>query len=347
VKLLILGGTIFLGRHLVEAARARGHEVTLFHRGEHGADLYPEIERLRGDRDGDLRALRGRRWDVVIDTSGYVPRVVRASAQLLADAVERYVFISSISVYADFRTPGMDESAPVGTLTEEQLREAESIRLGNGVRARAYGVMYGPLKALCERAAEEIMPGRALNIRPGLIVGPYDYSDRFTYWVRRIAQGGEVLAPGRPERAIELIDVRDLAEWTLRMAEGRRTGVYNATGPDYSLAMGQFLDECRAVSGSDAHFVWVSEQFLLAAGVAPWSEVPLWIPESDPDAAGFSRINCDKAIAAGLTFRPLAATIRNTLAWDAARSPGEERRAGLAPEREAQLLREWRAAPGA
>jgi 2'-hydroxyisoflavone reductase len=328
MHLLMLGGTVFLGRHIVEAALARGHEVTLFNRGQNNPDLFPDLEKLRGDRDGDLHALEGRRWDAVIDPSGYVPRIVRASAGLLADAVEHYTFISSISVYADFATVGMDESAPVGTLEDETVEEV----LPN----------YGPLKALCEQAAEQAMPGRVLNVRAGLIVGPHDPSDRFTYWPVRVATGGEVLAPDTPERPVQIIDVRDLAEWTVRMAEGRQSGTLNTTGPDHELSMGRLLDECRAVSGSDARPVWVREQFLLDAGITPWTELPLWVPDTEENA-GFNRIDCRRAFASGLTFRPLAETVRATLDWDATRPAGTPRRNGLRPEREAELLAAWKA----
>jgi 2'-hydroxyisoflavone reductase len=335
MKLLILGGTIFLGRYLVEAALERGHEVTLFNRGQHNPELFPHAEKLHGDRDGGLDVLRGRTWDAVVDTSGYLPGVVRASADLLADAVEHYTFISSISVYAHFRTVGIDENAPVGTLDDPTIEEIT-------------GESYGPLKALCEQAVEQALPGRTLVVRPGLIVGPHDYSDRFTYWARRAAQGGEVLAPAHPDWHTQIIDVRDLAEWTLRMVEQQQIGVYNATGPEYELTFGRLLDTSRAVSGSDARFTWVSEPFLLEQEVAPWSELPLWIPQSDPDMVGFSDVNCAKAIAAGLVFRDLAATVRDTLAWDATRTDAAEPparalqpRAGLAPEREQELLRAW------
>ncbi len=335
MNLLILGGTIFLGRYLVEAALARGHEVTLFNRGQHSPELYPNVEKLRGDRDGGLDVLRGRRWDAVVDTSGYLPRLVLASAELLADAVEHYTFISSISVYPHFRSVGLDESAPVGTLDDPTVEEIT-------------GESYGALKALSEQAVERALPGRTLLIRPGLIVGPHDYSDRFTYWVRRAAQGGELLAPAHPNWHTQIIDVRDLAEWTLRMVERQQTGVYNATGPDYNLTIGQLLDACRTVSGSDARFTWVSEAFLLEKEVTPWSELPLWIPQSDPDMLGFSDISCAKAIAAGLTFRDLHMTVRDTLAWDSARTDAAEPaaralqpRAGLNPDREVELLRAW------
>lgn len=341
VKLLILGGTIFLGRHLVEAALAREHDVTLFNRGQHNPDLYPMVEKLRGDRDGHLAPLQGRQWDAVIDTCGYVPRIVRASAELLASNVGHYTFISSASVYADFSVPGLDESAAAGALPDGAVEEVTS-------------ETYGPLKYLCEQAVERSMPDRALIIRPGLIVGPHDPTDRFTYWPRRVAQGGEVLAPGRPDRQVQFIDVRDLAEWIVRMVESGQTGVYNAAGPDYTLTMQGLLDECKAVTGGDAHFIWVGEQFLVEAGVAPWVEIPLWLPIEEVDATsiGFLALDCRKALTAGLSFRPLADTIRDTLAWDTARSatPAASsnygfslRRAGLKPEREADLLRAWRA----
>jgi 2'-hydroxyisoflavone reductase len=283
VKILILGGSVFVGRYLIEAALARRHEVSVFNRGRHGTDLYPEVEKLRGQREGDLRALRGRRWDAVIDTCGYLPRVVRASAELLSGAVNQYTFISSLSVYADF-VPGMDETAPVGTLTEEQLEAAEKIETGDRPTAVTYGALYGPLKASCERAAQVAMSDRALVIRPGLIVGPHDYSDRFAYWVHRVAQGGEVLAPGRPGRQVQFVDVRDLAEWIVRMTEANRTGVFNAQGPDRPLTMLRVLEETRRVSGSDASFTWVSEGFVMESDVLPWTEVPLWVPETHLDA---------------------------------------------------------------
>jgi len=329
MDLLIIGGTVFLGRHLVEAALGRGHTVTLFNRGQHNPELFPGIEKLRGDRASDLAALRGRRWDAAIDTCGYVPRVVRASAELLADAVEHYTFVSSISVYADFSQANVDEGAPVGTLADAAVEEVT-------------GETYGPLKALCEQAAEDALPGRVLNVRPGLIVGPHDPTDRFTYWPRRVALGGEVLAPGRPEHGAQIVDVRDLAGWMLELVEARHVGIYNATGPEYRLTFGQLLDECRAVSGSDARFTWVGERFLLDAGAQPWTEVPLWVPESDPENAGFDAVDCSKAIGAGLRFRPLAETIRDTLAWDATRPADLELCAGLKRAREAELLEDWR-----
>ena len=328
MKLLILGGTAFLGRHLVEIAQERGHTLTLFNRGQRNPDLFPEVEQLRGNRDGNLTALQGRAWDAAIDTSGFFPRVVRASAELLAGAVGHYTFISSISVYSDVSVMGIDESAPVGTIADPTIEEIT-------------GESYGPLKALCEQTVEQALPGRALIVRPGLIVGTYDPTDRFTYWPHRVAEGGEVLAPARPEYPVQIIDARDLAGWILSMVEAHQTGVYNADSPAFSLTLGSVLDTCRDVSGSDARVTWVAEQFLLDHEVQPWMQLPLWVPESDPANAGFSAVNCHKAIAAGLTFRPLADTVRDTLAWDATRPSDHPWRAGITRDREAELLHAW------
>ena len=343
MKLLILGGTKFLGRHVAEAALARGHEVTLFNRGQLNPELFPEVEKLRGDRDGGLDVLRGRRWDAVVDPSGYSPRVVRDSARLLADSAEHYTFVSSSSAYRDTRVPNVGEDYPVGTITEERLREAEALKQSELTAAPFFWEIYGPLKALCERAAEEEMPGRVLHVRAGLIVGPHDYSDRFTYWPRRVAEGGEVLAPGDPERQVQFVDVRDLAAWMLDMAEARRAGTFNATGPDYKLTFGHFLDACRGTTGSDARFSWVDEKFMLGAGLGQWMEVPLWLDSSDEAHRHFMGVSVEKAVAAGLRFRPLSETVRDTLEWDLTRPAGAPRRAGLAREKEREVLDAWRA----
>jgi 2'-hydroxyisoflavone reductase len=344
LDILILGGTVFLGRQMVETAIARGHSVTLFNRGNR-PDLFPQVENLRGDRRVDLSALRGRRWDAVIDTCGYVPSVVGASAKLLKDSVDRYVFISSISVYSDSEAAEVDESTPANRITAEQLKAAEEIVPTGPIIAVNYGEAYGGLKALCEVETESIMPGRAINVRAGLIVGPHDYSDRFTYWPTRAARGGEVLAPGIPDRPKQFIDVRDVADWIVHMLETGATGTYNVTGPDYRLTMSKVLEECRAATGSDATFTWVSDDFLMESDVAPWSEMPLWIPRQY-ERAGFQATNCGKAIRAGLKFRPLAETILDTLAWDAARASSTERRAGLDPEKERRILTAWHALAG-
>ncbi|MBX3066169.1 MAG: epimerase [Anaerolineae bacterium] len=325
MKILILGGTVFVGKHLVESALARGHEITLFNRGKHNGDLFPQVEKLRGDRDGGLDALRGRRWDAVIDPSGYVPRLVGDSVRLLKDHVDHYTFISSISVYPEIADMNLNEADPVATLPEDVDPKTEEITGGS----------YGPLKALCEAVVEAEMPGRALNIRPGLIVGPDDPTDRFTYYPVRIAAGGDVLMPGDPPgRLTQIIDVRDLAEWTIRMVEGKATGIYNATGPDYPLTWQGVAEACLRASGSNANIVWVSESFLEEKEVAPWSELPLWLP-------GDMLVNVQKAINAGLTFRSLEETARAILAWHQSR-PADSIRFSFKKEREADILRDWR-----
>ncbi len=322
MKILIIGGTIFVGRHLVEVARRRGHEITLFNRGQHNADLYPDIEKLRGDRKTDLSALKDRRWDAVIDTCGYVPRVVRASAEALQDAVNLYVFISSVSVYQEF--PGqttLDETSPVGVLTDPTTEEVT-------------GESYGPLKALCEQTVSEVFPGRDLNIRPGLIVGPNDPTDRFTYWPVRVARGGAVLAPGRPSEKLQFIDVRDLAEWTIRLIEENRTGVFNAAGPVPPISTSELLEICRTVSGSDAVFHWADKDFLAEQNVSPWQDMPVWIPDTN------DIVNLEKAVRFGLQTRPVAETVADTLAWARTRPADHKMRAGLDPQREQEVLTE-------
>lgn len=337
MNILIIGGTRFLGRHLVTAALARDHEVTLFNRGLHATEF--DVETIRGDRYSDLAKLNGRRWDAVVDTCGMLPRAVRAAAEVLSDSVDSYVFISSQNVYADVSVPGVDETSPLRTLTTEQLAEANAIDTAG---EPSYGAMYGGLKALCEQAAEEVMPGRVLTIRPGLIVGPYDYTDRFTYWIARVARGGEVLAPGRGDRFVQFIDVRDLAEWTVQMIERGATGAYNANGPTNNVTMQDVLEQCKSVSDSDASFTWVSEDFLLQENVSAWIEMPLWLPEeAAPHLKGFMFVNCDKAVQNGLRHRTLTGTIRDTLTWHQTRPLNEESKAGIDAEKEQRVLRKW------
>lgn len=326
MRLLIIGGTVFLGRHLVESALRRGHAVTLFNRGQHNPDLFPDVEKIHGDRDGGLEALGSRQWDAVIDTCGYIPRVVRASAEFLAVSVQHYTFISTISVYMEPLLPGTDESAPVGKLKDERVEDVT-------------GETYGPLKALCEQAVLNVYAERSLIIRPGLIVGSHDPTDRFTYWPARVARGGEVLAPSSPERQVQIIDVRDLADWTVEMVARQATGIYNATGPATPLTLGGLLNTCKQVSGSDASFTWVSDEFLLANQVTPFTELPLWMPVAE---AAWEMVSIRKALEAGLKFRPLAETVHDTLKWDCTRPAEAPRRNGMAPEREAVLLNKYR-----
>jgi 2'-hydroxyisoflavone reductase len=322
VKLLIIGGTKFLGRAMTEDALERGHEVTLFNRGGTNPELFPEAEKLRGDREEDISALAGRSWEVVIDPSGYVPHVVRASADLLADAVEHYVFVSSISVYADQSGPN-DEESGLGELGDWPVDEL--VRTEDGGN-------YGPLKVLCEQAVAEVFEGRHTNVRPGLIVGAYDPTGRFTYWPHRVARGGEVLTPAPPERTVQFIDVRDLGAWMLDVAERRVSGTFNATHP--GRAWGEVLDAARQTVGSGATFTWVSDEFLAEHEVGEWMEIPLWL--HDPEWVGMHMADVTRALEAGLTFRPLEQTVRETLALA---SPTDE--AGLTAEREAELLQAW------
>ena len=331
MNILIIGGTRFLGRHLVDSALALGHTVTLFNRGKSNPDVFPHVETILGDREHDIEKLSGRTWEAVIDTCGYVPRSVRLSAEGLArsGSVGRYVFISSISAFANFNKIGMDESDPVGKLEDESVEEIT-------------GETYGPLKALCEKAVQEIYADRALIIRPGLIVGPNDPTDRFTYWPVRVARGGEVLAPEKPEVPVQIIDVRDLSEFTIKLIEDNASGIYNATGPEYELTFGQMLETCKEVSKSDAHFKWASVEFLNQNNVAPWSDMPVWVPDTAEDA-GFSRFDLSKAIQAGLKFRPLQDTLRDTIAWANTRPAEYEWRAGLKPEREQKLIKSLQA----
>ncbi len=327
MKFLILGGTKFLGRALVETARQEGHEVTLFNRGQTNPELFPEVEKLHGDRRQSLAALSQRTWDAVIDTSGYEPAVVRASAEQLANSVDRYVFISTISVYSDFSQVGITEASPLAQLPPDA-----------DPNAPVTGETYGPLKALCEQAVETALPGRTLIVRPGLIVGPWDPTDRFTYWVYRMLQEGEVLAPNRPGYPTQFIDVRDLASWILQMTAARQTGIYNATGLRQPVPMGDLLDTAKRISGSNARIIWVNENFLLRNEVQPWADLPLWLPESDPANAGFAKVSIQKALEHGLSFRPLEDTVRDTLTWAKSRPADHIWQAGLSRGQEAELL---------
>jgi 2'-hydroxyisoflavone reductase len=328
-KILILGGTGFLGPALVEAAQPRGHTLTLFNRGKTRPGLFPDVEKLHGDRDGHLEALAGRKWDVVIDTSGYVPRVVRASAELLAPNVEQYLFISTISVYKDMDRYGLDEDSAVATVEDEKTEDVSKY--------------YGALKASSEKAAQAAMPGRATIVRPGLIVGQGDPTDRFTYWPVRVARGGEVLAPGDGADPVQFIDVRDLAAFILGLAEQRAVGTFNAIGPAKTLSMRELLEACKAANGGDARFNWVDSDWLVdQQQVIPWSDMPVWIPRSG-DVKGMGRISNARALAHGLAFRPTVDTARDTLAWFKTQPPERQQKlnAGLSAEREREVLAAW------
>jgi 2'-hydroxyisoflavone reductase len=341
MRILILGGSGLTGPHQIRYALQRGHDITLFNRGRAPlpADVRGHVEQLHGDRaTGDLQSLRGREWDVCIDNPTSLPSWARDAAQLLRGGVGHYVFISTISVYADMRQP-VAEDAPVARY-DGQDAYAETI---DSIRASGFE-LYGPLKALCEREVQQRFASNSAIVRPGLIVGPGDQTDRFTYWPLRVRRGGEVLAPGTPADPVQVIDARDLAEWTIRLCEQRTSGVFNATGPAQPLTMGAMLDAIRAATQADAAFTWVPADFLAREQVAPWGDMPAWVP-ADGEAAGMMRTDIRRALAAGITFRPLAQTVRDTLAWYDA-LPRERRaqlRAGLAPDRERAVLQAWKA----
>lgn len=337
-KVLFLGGTGFLGPVTVEAALARGHEVTLFNRGKTNPHLFPDLEKLVGDRkSGELEAIKGRSWDAIIDTSAYYPRAVREAVAATHGNVGFYALITTISVYAGYAKVGMTESDPLATLPEGVEADTEQVN----------GQTYGPLKAMCEHAADEAMPGRVANIRPGLIVGRGDPTDRFTYWPVRVARGGDVLAPGTAQDRVQYVDVRDLAEFTVAAVEQSATGAFNVTGPEGGMPIGDLLDACRRVSGSDAEFIWADAEFLEAQQVRPWADMPVWLPPTG-DYAGFGSVDVSRALGKGLSFRSVEDTVKDTLAWFA--TLPEERRAklksGLTPEREGEVLQALRARGG-
>ena len=329
----MLGGTRFLGRATVEAALARGHEVTLFNRGETNPELFPQVEKLLGDRGeqvphlqptrpSDLSALEGRTWDAVVDPSGYVPNVVRTSAEKLANSTGYYLFVSSLSVYAD-RSKRMvegDALEQLGDMPDDRLLEDYS--------------NYGALKALAEEAVAETFPEAHANVRPGLIVGPHDPTGRFTYWPHRVARGGDVAAPAPPDERVQFIDVRDLAEWMVGLCERRDSGEFNAVNEGVTWT--ELFDTCRTVSGSEARVVWIDGAFLLEQGIEQWMGLPMWI--EDESDKGLHRADISRALGTGLTQRPLGDTVRATL--ELAETTDS---AGLSPEREASLLAVWKA----
>jgi len=300
VRILVLGGTVFLGRHVAAAALERGHELTLFTRGLHGAELFPEVERLRGDRASDLSALASGEWDAVIDTSGYRARDVAASSELLADRAGHVVFVSSCNVYPAWPAEPVDEDSPVWETEEDD---------------------YGQQKAASERAAEAAMPGRVARVRAGLIAGPHDNVFRLPWWVRRIGQGGRVPAPGDPGRPVQIVDARDLAAWMLSLAEDRVAGAFNATAPAGRATMGDVLGAAVAATGADAALEWVPDERLQAVGVEPWIELPLWLPHAE--FPGTWAVGTTRAQGAGLRCRPVAGTVADVWTWLAAGGASE------------------------
>ncbi|MED3550984.1 SDR family oxidoreductase [Cytobacillus praedii] len=336
MKVLILGGTRFLGRALVEEALARGHEVTLFNRGTN-KEIFPEAEQLIGDRNIDIALLENRKWDVLIDTCGFAPHQIKKVADVLGDNIEHYTFISSISVYKDWIPHNIAEDYPLlSMLPDDKLADVEAGTLS------PYEY-YGELKALCEAEAEKHWPDSVLHVRAGLLVGSFDYSDRLPYWVQRVAKGGNILVPGLSSRPVQLIDIKDIASWVLTMAEKRKAGTFNVTGPKNILTIEELLNTCKAVTNSNAKFVWAEEAFLLKHKVQPWTEMPLWIPECSPLEGqakpwkGTFSINIDKAVHAGLAFRPLVDTIYDIYQWEKVRD-SSERKAGISLTKEKELL---------
>ncbi len=344
LHILMLGGTGFLGPHIVNHALARGHRVTLFNRGRTNADLFPQLEKLRGNRDPDLHAdtddpdspvgltqLRGRSFDAVIDTSAYFPRHVRASASLLAPHVGHYHMVSSVSAYATHDTPGADESDPLATLDDPTIESRDP-------------VYYGPLKAACEHALGEILPDRHSITRPGLIVGPRDQTDRFTYWPWRLQRGGEVLAPGDGDDPVQIIDVRDLARFIVHLIETRSTGPFNAVGPAERITMKQMLEQVRTGIDARCTLTWVDADFLQAHGVQAWQHMTCWVPRDAPEYSGFAQRSNKRAVSAGLTFTDIPTTSRDTLAWLRTQDADRQThlRAGLPPDREQAVLNAWK-----
>ncbi len=334
LRLLVLGGTRFIGIHTTRLALERGHQVTLFNRGKTNAALFPQVEHLKGDRNGDIGALAGRSWDAVIDDSGYFPRAVRLTAELLAPSVRQYVFISTISVYASSARENGEESA-TASIADETVEKVD-------------GETYGPLKALSEQAAERALPGRVTVIRPGLIVGPEDNTDRFTYWPARAARGGDFLAPDRPSDAIQYIDARDLARFTLDAIERGIRGTFNVVSPPGKLTIGELVTESvdaakhMAKPAPPPRPVWVPTNFLESQKVQEWSDMPVWVPESG-DNAGFAHTLTERAEKAGLKIRAMRETVRDTLAWHLSRPPAEQAnlKAGISAEREREVLVAW------
>jgi 2'-hydroxyisoflavone reductase len=327
MNILVLGGTGFLGRIFVEIAQGRGHRLTLFNRGKRNPGLFPEVEQIHGDRGIDLSLLDGRDWDAVFDTSGYFPRVVGMSANLLKDRARSYLFVSSVSAYKDFDIPDQNEDGELATLEDGPVEEEIT------------GATYGPLKVLCEQAVQEAFGDRAIVVRPGLIVGPYDNSDRFTYWPARMTRGGDVLVPNFKDQPVQIIDVRDLAEWCLRLFEDQVSGVFNATAPAKPYRFEEVMAAC--VAGTSARLVWVDGPFLEKNKIEPWSDLPLLVGY-DGSGVGLNQMDISRALATGLQLRPLEEIVSDAREWAASRPADHSWKAGLSPDREASLLTSWR-----
>ncbi|KGX90524.1 isoflavone reductase [Pontibacillus halophilus JSM 076056 = DSM 19796] len=326
MNILVLGGTVFVGRHIVEAAIERGHKVTLFNRGRTNQELFPQAEKLVGDRDSDVESLKNRDWDVVIDATGYTPDAVERTAKLLQQQVKQYVFISTISVYENFRKKHVEEDAPLAKLKED--------------RAEVNSETYGPLKAKAEEKVKEYFKTNHLIIRPGIVVGPDDPTDRFTYWVMRFQRGGQVLIPGERSRPLQWIDVRDLAEWTVRMTESKENGTYNAAGFEQELTMEKFVETLKELN-PNAQENWIQDEFLLEHNVQPFKDLPLWLPKSEDYPYGFILVENKRAREKGLTFRSVENTVEATREWFESQSERTMVKVGLEPGKEADLIQRF------
>ena len=338
LDILILGGTGFTGPFQVKYALARGHRITLFNRGKRPSPEWPgEVEQLHGDRNtGDLKALEGRKWDVCIDNPTSLPFWVRDAGKVLKGNVGRYLFISTISVYADGSKPGIAEDAPLAPYKgRDAMAETRETLLADVEN------LYGPLKALSEAEARKQFGDKIAIVRPGYIVGPRDESDRFTYWPHRVAQGGEMLVPGDGKDPVQVIDGRDLAEWMIRLAESGAVGTFNAVGPKETLTMDAMLGACEAAVGGKPAYTHVAPEFVEAQKL----ELPIWVPRGSGPFGGYGQVSNARAVAAGLTYRPLATTVADLMAWFRA-LPAERQaklNAGISREREAEALKAWHA----
>ncbi|WP_026906848.1 NAD-dependent epimerase/dehydratase family protein [Paucisalibacillus globulus] len=340
MKVLILGGTRFLGKALVEEGLKRGHEITLFNRGTN-KEAFSGVEQLIGDRDGDVSQLENRKWDVVMDTCGFAPHQINKIAAVIGTSIEHYTYISSISVYKDWIPFNITEDYHLQSMPPDQLKDVlKNVKEG---RISPYE-HYGALKVLCEAEAEKYWPGRVLHIRAGQLVGQFDYTDRLPYWVQRVAEGGNIMVPGSPNRPIQLIDVKDIATWVFDMVKRRKAGTFNVTGPDYELTMEELLNTCKVVTNSNAEFVWVDEQLVLEHQIQPWTEMPLWIPEHFPLEGETEPwkmfISVKKALDAGLSFRRLEETIHDVYQWEKSRKDSK-RKTGISRKKEQEVLDAW------
>ena len=326
MKLLILGGTGFVGRAFTEAAIANGHEITLFNRGHQNPDLFSAHEQIFGDRGVDLSALSNRTWDAVFDSSGYLPRVVKMSAERLKDSVHNYLFISTISVYENFSVPNQDENSALKPIINQATEEVT-------------GETYGPFKVACEDEVVSAFGNRSTIVRPGLVVGPHDTTDRFTYWPLRMHEGGDVLVPDVKEQPCQFIDARDLGEWCLKLIEESVTGIFNAVGPPVPYRLEDVLTACAI--GTYSNLIWASPEFLNAHDVQPWRDLP-FVLGFDRSGYGMTQMNVSKAVAAGLRFRPLAETVQDTLQWSLSLPSDRTWKVGLPRAKEAEVIREWK-----